>query len=87
VDASAPASPGVVAIAASLGGVQACRALLGALPADFPAPLLVVQHRDPRYPRLLAQVLARATKLEVLEPEGRTRLRAGRALSKAPGAS
>ena len=34
----------VVAIAASAGGVQALGAVLGALPADFPAPVIVAQH-------------------------------------------
>jgi two-component system chemotaxis response regulator CheB len=34
----------VVAIAGSTGGPQALHRLLSALPADFPAPILVVQH-------------------------------------------
>ncbi len=34
----------LVAIAGSTGGPQALHRLLGALPADFPAPVLVVQH-------------------------------------------
>jgi two-component system chemotaxis response regulator CheB len=36
--------PGVIAIAASTGGPPALARLLGALPADFPLPILVVQH-------------------------------------------
>jgi two-component system chemotaxis response regulator CheB len=36
--------PELVAIATSTGGPPALRHLLGRLPADFPAPILVVQH-------------------------------------------
>ena len=36
--------PSVVAIGASLGGPRALLAVLRALPADFPAPIAVVQH-------------------------------------------
>lgn len=40
-----PAGPAcVVAIGASTGGPQALRQLLGALPADFPVPVVCVQH-------------------------------------------
>ncbi|WP_050783400.1 chemotaxis-specific protein-glutamate methyltransferase CheB [Methylobacterium nodulans] len=38
------ALPSLVAIAASTGGPPAFARLLGALPADFPAPILLVQH-------------------------------------------
>jgi two-component system chemotaxis response regulator CheB len=39
-----PTAPEVVAVAASTGGPEALTAVLGALPADFPVPVLVVQH-------------------------------------------
>jgi len=39
-----PGRPTVVAIAASTGGPPALAKLLGMLPADFPLPILVVQH-------------------------------------------
>jgi two-component system chemotaxis response regulator CheB len=39
-----PARPHIVAIGASTGGPQALRAILAQLPADFPAPVLCVQH-------------------------------------------
>jgi two-component system chemotaxis response regulator CheB len=67
---SAPARepPGrfdVVAVATSAGGVQALSALLGALPADFPVPVLIVQHLDPRHDTTLAKVLDRRSALRV----------------------
>lgn len=45
-DTGAPVAPGmnVVAIASSTGGPPALSTLLGGLPADFPVPILVVQH-------------------------------------------
>jgi two-component system chemotaxis response regulator CheB len=36
--------PRIIAIGASEGGVHALRALIGGLPADFPAPVLAVLH-------------------------------------------
>lgn len=39
-----PARPRIVAIGASTGGPQALRTILAQLPADFPAPVLCVQH-------------------------------------------
>jgi two-component system chemotaxis response regulator CheB len=37
----------VVAIGASAGGVEALHIVAEALPAEFPAAVLVVQHMDP----------------------------------------
>ncbi|MBB4906853.1 chemotaxis protein CheB [Actinophytocola algeriensis] len=55
----------VVAVATSAGGVQALSALLGALPADFPVPVLIVQHLDPRHDTTLADILDRRSALRV----------------------
>lgn len=57
----------VVAVAASAGGLNALGRLLGELPADFPAAILVVQHLDPRYPSFMAQILGRRTRLVVFQ--------------------
>ncbi|MCR0983004.1 chemotaxis-specific protein-glutamate methyltransferase CheB [Roseomonas populi] len=42
--ASAPARPALVGIGTSTGGPPALARVLGVLPADFPVPVLVVQH-------------------------------------------
>jgi two-component system chemotaxis response regulator CheB len=55
----------VVAIASSAGGVTALSAVLGSLSPDLPAPVLVVQHLDPRHETVIAEVLARRTPLKV----------------------
>jgi two-component system chemotaxis response regulator CheB len=55
----------VVAIAASLGGLDALSRLLGALPPDFPVPVLVVQHLSARFPSHLVELLSRRCALAV----------------------
>src|SRR5262245_32053076 len=55
----------VVAIGASAGGVEALHAVASALPADFPVPVLIVQHMDPRHKSMLAGLLARRCRLRV----------------------
>jgi two-component system chemotaxis response regulator CheB len=67
----------VVAIAASAGGLQALSEVLSALPADFPAPIVVVQHLDPRHRSLMADILNRRTALTVVEAEQGSELRPG----------
>jgi two-component system chemotaxis response regulator CheB len=71
IDSSQP--PGlaytVVAIAASAGGLNAINAVLANLPASFPAPIVVVQHLDPRHRSLMAEILARSTSLHVKQAE------------------
>lgn len=47
----------LVAIAASLGGIEALSRILEDLPSDFPAPVLVVQHIGPELPSVLDQII------------------------------
>lgn len=76
---STPASPrfGVVAVAASTGGLQALRALFAVLPEEFAAPVVVVQHRAAGRRSYLDQVLDAATRLRVREARGGEAARAG----------
>ncbi|WP_378739002.1 chemotaxis protein CheB [Nocardia brasiliensis] len=55
----------VIAVASSAGGITALFRVLGALPADLPVPVLVVQHLDPRHKTVLAELLSRRTELRV----------------------
>jgi two-component system chemotaxis response regulator CheB len=75
VDADAPFS--IIAIAASAGGLMALTAVLEALPADLPVPLVVVQHLDPRHRSLMAEILGRRTALQVRQAEEGDSLQAG----------
>jgi two-component system, chemotaxis family, protein-glutamate methylesterase/glutaminase len=67
----------VIGFAASAGGLRALSAVLAPLPADFPAPIVIVQHLDPRHPSMLAGILARATPLLVKEAQEGEGLRPG----------
>jgi len=75
---------GVVVIGASTGGPLALRELLGQLPADFPAAIVVVQHMPATFTRVLAVHLGRQLALPVKEAEHGDRLLPGRVLV-APG--
>jgi two-component system chemotaxis response regulator CheB len=65
MNAPQPSLPRMVVMAASAGGLQTLGKVLGALPADFPVPIAVVQHRTATPPNLLAEVLSRRTYLRV----------------------
>ncbi len=58
----------VVALGLSTGGPQALRAVLPALPADFPVPLLVVVHMPVGYTQPFAERLDQITDLHVTVP-------------------
>jgi two-component system chemotaxis response regulator CheB len=76
VDATSRAEFDVVVVATSLGGRDALERLLAPLPADFAAPILVVQHLDARAHSYLPELLARRTRLSVLHAESGEPLRA-----------
>jgi two-component system chemotaxis response regulator CheB len=69
VDCSLQPGFGVVALAASAGGLEALMEILNGLPVDFPASVLVAQHRSAALPDLLAHVLGRRTPLRVKTAE------------------
>jgi two-component system chemotaxis response regulator CheB len=62
-----PTKADVVAVAVSTGGPSALTTILSALPADFPAPILIVQHMPTMFTRLLAERLDAQTPLSVVE--------------------
>jgi two-component system chemotaxis response regulator CheB len=55
----------IVVVGGSAGAIRVLEKLLGALPARFPMPILVVQHLSARSPSVLDMVLARRTELMV----------------------
>jgi len=79
-----PSAPSVVAIGVSTGGPAALHQVLGVLPADFPLPVVIVQHMPPPFTRLLAERLHGAGRLKVAEASQGEVLQPGRVLI-APG--
>jgi len=68
----------IVALAASAGGLAAFSEILSGLPADFPAPVLVLQHLPARHASCLPNLLARVTRLTVLPARDGQELLLGR---------
>lgn len=50
----------LIVVGASSGGIDALKVIVGGLPADLPAAVLVVVHTSPESPGLLADILNRA---------------------------
>lgn len=57
----------VAVVGSSTGGPEALGQIIPALPADFPLPILVVQHMPPPFTRALAESLGRRSSLQVTE--------------------
>jgi len=55
----------LLTVASSAGGVRALTQLLIGLPADFPVPVVIVQHLDPRHQTVIAEVLGRHSDMPV----------------------
>ena len=64
-------------IGSSAGGIEALSRLVASLPADFPAPIVIAQHLDPRRPSHLHEILARHATLPVRVVEEREALEDG----------
>jgi two-component system chemotaxis response regulator CheB len=64
---SRPSPVQVVAIGTSTGGPNALADVFRRLPADFPVPIVIVQHMPPMFTRLLAERLSAEFPLRVQE--------------------
>lgn len=64
----------IVAIGASLGGLQAVQTLLRGIPKEFGASMVLVQHRRADPGSLLTDLLAKHCAIPVSEPEDKTRI-------------
>lgn len=73
------ASPRIVAIGASAGGVEAVLAVTRGLPRNFPAPVCVVVHVPPQSPSLLAALINRGKGLIGASPKDGEVAQPGRA--------
>lgn len=68
----------IVVVGTSAGGVEALRALVGGLPADFPGSVFVVMHTAPDSPGILGNILDRWGPLPAANADNRERIRPGR---------
>ncbi|OBV41387.1 chemotaxis protein CheB [Janthinobacterium psychrotolerans] len=73
----------LIAIGASAGGMEALSTIFAALPADFPAAILVVTHVGARK-SLLPALLAKTSALPVRHAQDREPIRPGRILLAPP---
>ena len=69
----------IVVVGASTGGLKALQILLSALPAEFPLPITIVQHRGSDSESGLSEFLRGWSKLPVKEPEDKEPIVSGHA--------
>jgi len=69
----------VVVIGASTGGPNALADVFAGLPADFPVPILIVQHMPPLFTQMLAERLTRNSKIPTAEAKTGDQLEPGKA--------
>ncbi len=67
----------VVVIGASAGGMRALKTILGALPADFPLPVAIVQHMASHSDSYMAEYLGQDCTLALKEVEDKEAMRPG----------
>jgi two-component system, chemotaxis family, protein-glutamate methylesterase/glutaminase len=75
----------VVALVSSAGGLAATSEVLAALPPDFPAAVIALQHMSPDQQSRLPQILGRRSALPVASADDGAELLPGRVLVAPPG--
>ena len=63
------ASPCIVGIGASAGGIEALQAFFRAMPPDSGIGFVIIQHLDPTHKSLTAELLSKITAMQVVEAE------------------
>jgi two-component system chemotaxis response regulator CheB len=77
--------PDIVVIGASAGGLEAIRQILGSMPSDLEAAVLVVLHTASRAGSFLPKVFERACQLPVCHPQDGEAIRRGHVYVAPPG--
>ncbi len=72
------ASGDLVVVGSSAGGIEALSILVGAIPSDFPAPIVLAQHLDITRPSNLDVILRRRANLPVEVVTSRSKLEVGK---------
>lgn len=68
----------VVAIGTSTGGPRALNYILPKIPADFPCPIVIVQHMPAKFTKSLAERLNSQSQIEIVEAENHQVLENGK---------
>ncbi len=66
-----------IVIGASAGGLSALTTILGALPASFSLPVIIVQHRYRDQMNLLEEILQNKCKIQIRQVEEKEKVEAG----------
>ena len=66
-----------IVIGTSAGGFNALSAILGAIPADYPIPIMLVQHRAKDSQDLFEEVLQRRCRIAVKQADEKEKIRHG----------
>jgi len=66
-----------IVIGASAGGLYAMMRMLKALPADYPIPVIIVQHRSKDERQLLEEVLQQHCSIHIKQADEKEKIRAG----------
>ncbi len=74
-----------VVMGASWGGLNAYSSILSSLPERFPAAIMLVQHQNASSDNRLAWLLQKYTRLPVVAPEDKERIRPGHVYVAPPG--
>jgi len=77
--------PRIVAVGASLGGLEAVQKLLSGLPGRLPCAVAIVQHRGPHIDGHLLDLLNRHSAMPVIEPDDKDPLERGHVYLAPPG--
>ncbi|HEV7797348.1 MAG TPA: chemotaxis protein CheB [Pyrinomonadaceae bacterium] len=67
----------IIVVGTSTGGLKALQILLSGLPAEFPLPIVIVQHRGTGSENGLCEFLSKSSNAAVSEPEDKEPLRPG----------
>jgi two-component system chemotaxis response regulator CheB len=67
----------MIAVGTSLGGFEALKTILGGLPADFPAPIAVVQHRSGEDSEGMLRLMKPYVRLPIVEVEDKEQILGG----------
>ncbi|WP_336425970.1 chemotaxis protein CheB, partial [Roseovarius sp. D0-M9] len=67
----------VIAVGASAGGLEACRALMKKIPGDTPAAFILILHLDPTHESMVIDLLEGHTDLKVVQAVDGMALRKG----------